>query len=246
MPESPAAPPIPDPGGPPPARVIGPGPAFACFFAYLGTQLVVLLFMAVAFASRHPPVWLLPVMALASMGVSAAVLYACVRGLLGGPLYQRGREIFALKASTLPRNAGAALAGGGLAAASTLLAPHLQPPPESGGPLQEMAAASDLGMGVLILIALLVAPPVEEFLFRGVLYHGLTRRLPPRLAALIVTVIFVALHVYENRAYWPAIASIALVALVLMGLRMRCDSLAPPLAAHFAFNAVLVAVATRG
>ncbi len=227
------------------SRVIGPGPAFACFFAYLGTQLVVSVFLAVAFASRHNPVWLLPVMALASMGASAAVLYACARGLLGGPLVERGREIFALKASTLPRNAGAALAGGGLAAATTLLAPHLQPPPETGNPLQEMAAASDLGMGVLILIALLVAPPVEEFLFRGVLYHGLTRRLPPSFAAPIVTVIFVLLHLYENHSYWPAIASITLLAVVLIGLRMRYDSLAPPLAAHFAFNAVMVAVATQ-
>lgn len=246
MPESPGAPPAPDPGGSPAPRVIGPGPAFACFFAYLGSQFLVGLAMLVAFASRQPPLWLMPVVALTSMVASAVVLYACVRGLLGGPLLERGRESFGLQASTLPRNAGAALAGGGLAAASYLLAPLLQPPPETGGPLQEMAAASDLGMGVLILIALLVAPPVEEFLFRGVLFHGLTRRLAPWLAAAIVTVIFVALHVYENRNYWPAVASITLLAALLIGLRMRFVSLAPPLVAHFAFNAVMVAVATRG
>jgi membrane protease YdiL (CAAX protease family) len=231
---------------PPPTSVFGPRSAFACFLAYLGSQFVAGIAVAIPFFSRERPVWLLPVIALVSMVVSAAVLYVCVRRLLGGPLRERGGEIFGLFASSLPRNAGAALAGAGLAALSRLLAPHLMPPPETGGPLQEMAAASDLGMGVLIVIALLVAPPVEEFLFRGVLYHGLSRRLAPWLAALIVTAIFTALHVYENRNYWPAILSITLLAVLLIGLRIRFVSLAPPLVAHFAFNAVMIAVATRG
>ncbi|MHC4134465.1 MAG: lysostaphin resistance A-like protein [Planctomycetota bacterium] len=233
---------------PPPPSVFGPGPAFACFLAYLGSQFVVGIAVAVPFASREAPVWLLPVMALVSMVVSAAVLYVCVRSLLGGPLRERGREKFGLRASSLPRNAGAALAGAGLAALSLAVAPILVPPPETGGPLQEMAEASDLGLLVLLVLALVVAPPIEEFLFRGVMYHGLSRRLAPWLAALIVTAIFVALHVYENRNYWPALVSITLLAVLLIALRIRFVSLAPALVAHFAFNAVMtaVAVATRG
>jgi membrane protease YdiL (CAAX protease family) len=228
-------------------RVFGPGPAFACFGAYLGSQIAVALAIAIPFFAQEPPVWLLPLAALVSMVVSAAVLYACARGLLGGPLRERGRERFGLFRSTLPRNAGAALAGAGLAALSLGVA-SVVPQPESVGPLQKMVAASDFGLVALVLIALAVAPPVEEFLFRGVLYHGLSRRLAPWLAALIVTVIFVALHLPENWDYWPALVSIALLAVLLIGLRMRFVSLAPALVAHFAFNAVMtsVAVATRG
>jgi len=232
---------------PPQPPVFGPGAAFACFGAYLGAQIVAGIAALLPFAHRAKPTWLLPVMALGSMAAGALVLRVCVRALLGGPVRERGREIFGLFASSLPRNAGAALAGAGLAALSLAVAPLLVPPPETGGPLQEMAASSDFGLLALVVIALVVAPPLEEFLFRGVMYHGLSRRLAPWLAALIVTAIFAALHVVENLNYWPAVASITLLAVLLIVLRMRYVSLAPALVAHFAFNAVMMvfAVATR-
>lgn len=233
---------------PPQPPAFGPGKAFACFGVYLGAQIVVGVATMLPFAFRPSrPTWLLPVVALGSLAAGALVLWVTVRAFLGGPVRERGRELFGLFASSLPRNAGAALAGGGLAGLSLAVAPLLVPPPDSGGPLHEMATSSDLGMLVLVVIALVVAPPLEEFLFRGVMFHGLSRRLAPWLAALIVTVIFAALHVVENLNYWPAVASITLLAVLLIVLRMRYISLAPALVAHFAFNAVMIvfAVATR-
>jgi membrane protease YdiL (CAAX protease family) len=229
---------------PPQPPAFGPGAAFACFGACLGAQILVGVAATIPFAYRgEQPTWLLPVMALASMAFGALALWICVRGFLGGPVRERGREIFGLYASSPPRNVCGALAGAGLAALSLVVPLYFVPPPESGGLLQEMFHASGFGMVALIVLALFVAPPLEEFLFRGVMYHGLRRRLAPWLAALIVTVIFVGLHVFENFNYWPAIVSIALLAVLLIVLRMRFESLAPALAAHFAFNGVMIAVA---
>jgi membrane protease YdiL (CAAX protease family) len=50
---------------------------------------------------------------------------------------------------------------------------------------------------LLLILAVAIAPPVEELIFRGVLLRSLMRRLRFWPAALISSVLFAALHLYE-------------------------------------------------
>jgi membrane protease YdiL (CAAX protease family) len=59
----------------------------------------------------------------------------------------------------------------------------------SGRPTSEIAA--------LLILAVLVAPPVEELIFRGVLLRALMRRIRFWPAALVSSALFAALHLYE-------------------------------------------------
>jgi membrane protease YdiL (CAAX protease family) len=59
----------------------------------------------------------------------------------------------------------------------------------SGRPVGELVA--------LLILAVLVAPPVEELIFRGVLLRALMRRIRFWPAALVSSALFAALHLYE-------------------------------------------------
>ncbi len=100
-----------------------------------------------------------------------------------------------------------------------------------------------LGWAVL---ALFVAPPVEEFLFRGVLWSGLVRSMGSGKAGVVVTLLFVASHVTEARGYWPAWIAISVLAVAALAVRVRSGSLLPPVVLHTSYNAVLVAAVYLG
>lgn len=83
------------------------------------------------------------------------------------------------------------------------------------------------------LVAIVLAPPAEEMLFRGLLYPTVKRAGFPRLALWGTTFLFAAIH-------WnlPSFASLVLLALVLTWLYEKTDNLLAPIAAHSLFNAL--------
>ena len=89
----------------------------------------------------------------------------------------------------------------------------------------------------------LVAAPIEEFVYRGVLFSGLSRSWGTLWSALFTTLVFVLAHVLEVRTYWPALLSVTLAATAFVILRIRMKSLMPAALCHAAYNAVLVAAA---
>lgn len=111
------------------------------------------------------------------------------------------------------------------------------------GPLA--AAASGGGMGRLAwaLLALAFAPFVEEFFFRGLLFAGFARSWGNRAGAIIVTVLFIAMHLFETFRYWPAIIAVTLLAIGAMAARRLTDSLAPAMTFHAGYNLVIVVMA---
>lgn len=119
-------------------------------------------------------------------------------------------------------------------------------PPEPGmplGPMAELTSMPGPGRLYVLAIALALAPVLEELLFRGVLLAGLTTswgRLP---AAGLTTLGFIALHANELRFYPAAAVGIVALALLALWLRVRFRALGPAIAAHFSYNAVLVAAA---
>jgi len=85
-------------------------------------------------------------------------------------------------------------------------------------------------------ICLLVCPLIEEFLFRGGMLAGFTRSLGTTRAAVIVTTLFVAMHLSETRLYYPAIISITVLALCTLAARQWSNSLIPPICFHTSYN----------
>ena len=86
----------------------------------------------------------------------------------------------------------------------------------------------------------LVAPLVEELLFRGALYGRLTKTSALR-AAVVTGLTFVVMH--TDVRHWPALM---VVASVLSYLRLVSGSLLPCLCLHVAFNAAGVLALVTG
>jgi hypothetical protein len=140
--------------------------------------------------------------------------------------------------------AGALLAAFYLFVLTQLFPPH---PGQSFGPLSQAAASASTSVRILFaLLAIFLAPPVEEFLFRGVLLTGFGNSWGVAPAALVVTVLFAVGHMVEVRTYWPALLSIFVLAGVTMALRLRTGSLWPGIGMHASYNAALMATMLIG
>jgi membrane protease YdiL (CAAX protease family) len=115
------------------------------------------------------------------------------------------------------------------------------PMPESAKP-GWLAAVAGGGWAyyLWIALALFIAPPVEEFVFRGMLWTGLARRWNPIMAGATVTFAFAAVHITQAGTYWPAMVAIATMGAAALVARVRSGSLIPAIALHLSYNAVVV------
>lgn len=116
-------------------------------------------------------------------------------------------------------------------------------PPQPGGrlgPFGQMAGTPGFSVAAWVVLVLFLAPPLEEVLFRGVLLRGLSRSWGLPAASVLVTGLFVLVHLPETGAYWPAIVAIGLVGVGALVARIRSHSLAPAIALHGAYNLVIV------
>ncbi|MSO31779.1 MAG: CPBP family intramembrane metalloprotease [Ilumatobacteraceae bacterium] len=84
---------------------------------------------------------------------------------------------------------------------------------------------------VLALVVVIGAPFVEELTYRGLLQGSLARRIPPRLALLIVAVFFAVVHMSPVE-----IPGLFAFALVLGTMRERTGRLGMCMVTHAAFN----------
>ncbi len=92
---------------------------------------------------------------------------------------------------------------------------------------------------VLFTLACIVAPVVEETLFRGVFYHYLRRRLPMVGAAAISGFIFAAIHPQGVLA----IPALGMIGFVFAMLREWRGSIIASMTAHFANNFTVLSIA---
>lgn len=99
----------------------------------------------------------------------------------------------------------------------------------SGGALWMIVPA------ITLLIAGLV-PCTEEVLFRGLLLCSASRRLRPWPAAVLVTLLFAAVHLIGVHGHLSVLFGIGALGAAAAWLRIRHHSLYPAMAAHIAFN----------
>jgi len=132
----------------------------------------------------------------------------------------------------------ACLAGGALMTFAIALLPPVLPD-STRFPLESLfnsrAAAYAIGA-----FAILVAPFVEEVIFRGVLFAIFESQVGLRFAILMTAILFGGLHVPEYWGAWNHMFLIFLVGLVFSLARGRTGSLAPSVFLHAGYNASMM------
>ncbi|HET7370807.1 MAG TPA: type II CAAX endopeptidase family protein [Gammaproteobacteria bacterium] len=175
-----------------------------------------------------------------SLGVIVVVLQTrhWARGLLG----ESGARGIACTRPRGPWLSRGAAVGILLGCAMFLLLTRLLPPdPEAlNGPLAQLAQGGLFARLVMVVLAVLVAPLIEEFLFRGAMFAAVARSWGVIAAVTLTTLAFVAIHLPDKMYYWPGLLAVGVLALVNCGLRLRYRSLAPAMVAHFTYNISLV------
>jgi membrane protease YdiL (CAAX protease family) len=176
--------------------------------------------------------------------IGAAVGGTVLAGLVVVRLIRRSGEgaLPAVGWRAAPAGAvGRAVAQGvGLIVLLVLAASVLPLPDHALGPLAEAARRGGWTRAAWALLAVAIAPPTEELVFRGVLYAGLAEKWGPSIAAALTTAIFVGLHVTEIGAYWPAWLAIGLLGVLALRVRLETGSLLPAIALHATYNLGLV------
>lgn len=102
---------------------------------------------------------------------------------------------------------------------------------------------------LLAAFAILVAPFMEEMLFRGFLYPAVERWTGPALSVLITALAFTGLHGAQLGYSWAALLPIFIVGTTLTIARVTTQSVARCVFIHMTYNFVLMAqtfVATHG
>jgi membrane protease YdiL (CAAX protease family) len=122
----------------------------------------------------------------------------------------------------------------------------LPSPPEL--PIEAMLrTATDAWL--MTFFGVLIAPFAEELLFRGLLFPALARRAGAVVSLVLTSLLFGAVHAQQLAGAWAQVGCIAVVGLVLTGVRWRFRSLACSTLVHAGYNGVLFAalfVQTRG
>jgi membrane protease YdiL (CAAX protease family) len=131
------------------------------------------------------------------------------------------------------------LAGGIALALAVLLAPPLLPEAREF-PLERLfnSPAAGYAMGGF---AILIAPPIEELIFRGFLFRVFEHRVGLRFAVLVTALLFAGLHVPEYWGAWNHALLILMVGFVFSLARGLTGSLAPSVVLHTAYNTCIMA-----
>lgn len=249
------APPVIAPPVIPPAEKLKAGLAtvvFAIYFAaqlgaaavVMGAALGVAAFQGTSLDQLNPK----------SEVMERAMAPTMLASVLGGGVGMFAGAWFLLRDRLRDRNAGAAwvlgpgkrwiqgfglgmivaLVSGGL---MSLLAPL--PDQEKLGPLTKMGLTPGMTQVFWIVIAVLLAPPIEELLFRGVLFSGFRNSFGAGKAAVLTTTLFVLLHIAETIHFLPAMLGIAALASVALWVRIRTAAVGPAIAVHMGYNGIV-------
>ncbi len=242
-PQEPFAAPGPQPPAePPPFPPWGLTAALAVVALFALTQLVVSLGAALLVRWVLPAGWgaggagFLKWSVPASLFVSHAAGWGAVYVLV--VTVHRLRLLEGLGLGRYPwRPAALAFLGGmGLQVLGALLIVFFPPPPDFVSPIESFLRLGRWAVVLLFLVAVVMAPALEETLFRGLLLPALRRRFAFPLSAGVVTALFTSLHATQTGSYWPPLLGIALCGWFLARSRERSGSLWPPMAFHAGFN----------
>ena len=113
-------------------------------------------------------------------------------------------------------------------------------PRQLTGPMQLLSTSRGATHVLFVLLAVVIAPPVEELMFRGVAFAAVARRSGTAAATLLTTLAFVVLHAADKIHYWPGFMLVGGLALANVFLRLRYRSLWPGILLHMTYNGLLI------
>jgi membrane protease YdiL (CAAX protease family) len=226
------------------------------FFVYVAAQALaafaVGMLAAMIFAAATPE---------RGPGFGEALMRAIALPTIGGSIFLSGLTVWFLVRHWLRGEAGglarvgvvrpqplhvsyAVLAGIALGFVHAYGVIGLFPPPFAAtqGPFVGAWREGGGARALLLVLTLVVAPVVEEFVFRGALFAGFTSRWPLVPAGAMVTALFVAMHLVDAGTYPASLISITLLGIGAFVARARSGSIFPPMALHAAYNMVAVVV----
>jgi len=106
--------------------------------------------------------------------------------------------------------------------------------PENQIPVQVLEKSTEPAQRVVFaLAAIVMAPLVEEILFRGILYPLLKHRGHPRLALWGTSLLFASIHIHL-----ASFIPLFLFGLILIWIYERTDTLLAPILTHATFNTI--------
>ncbi|NLD36878.1 MAG: CPBP family intramembrane metalloprotease [Desulfatiglans sp.] len=114
---------------------------------------------------------------------------------------------------------------------------------QKGGLLTQVAAQSGAGQYIVIIVALFIAPLIEELLFRGIMIGGLNRSFGIWWGVIISNLLFITLHYSEAIYFWPAFIGIGLLSALATWKRLTQKAIGPAVAVHFGYNLIIVGLA---
>jgi membrane protease YdiL (CAAX protease family) len=180
-------------------------------------------------------------------GATLVFLYAVVRGRSAAPFWQtmgwRGFRSMASSGSVMLRYV---FGGFALAVVVGWLGNFVGR--ESGIPMEELFRSRQ---SVLMLMALgiLVAPVVEETIFRGCIYPVIARKFGITTGIVATGALFGLAHAQQLGGAWGQIGLLICVGIVLTYVRARAGTVAASYFVHLGYNTILFAgfyVATGG
>jgi len=133
-----------------------------------------------------------------------------------------------------PRNWMAA--GAGLALAAQLY--FYISPTENELPIEQLFSSPGAGYA-LAIFGILVAPFVEEVVFRGFVYPVFERKWGLAAAVLLTATLFAVIHASQLWGGWEEIAAIFIVGVAFSYARGKTGSLAPSYLMHVGYNTAL-------
>ncbi len=137
-----------------------------------------------------------------------------------------------------PRPTASYLRMGALLAFGSMLASVAIGELDQPSPMLELFANRD-GLWLLGIYGILVAPCVEEMVFRGFLFDPLERYHGPLVALLVTSAVFSLLHGAQYSWQWERLAVLMAVGCAFGVVRIRSGSAKASAIAHAAYNGLL-------
>jgi membrane protease YdiL (CAAX protease family) len=152
------------------------------------------------------------------------------------------REILGLQRQGLPlwRLIGVPfLAGIGMAAVSSMMIHSREAQPAT--PLTRMveSTTSPWIFLSLLVVAVFMAPFLEEIIFRGYLYYLVEKIKGKKTAVILIAFLFGLLHVEQYWGDWTAITMVAILGVLLTLQRMWTRSSIPGVITHYVYNGAM-------
>jgi membrane protease YdiL (CAAX protease family) len=219
----------------------------AIFYLVVGAVLAKLALMAAASISHTPEGALkdLPPTYVAAVAISQALLSLAVLGFLWLLVRSRGTEPFWPSlgwkkfSSAIPHGALAVrFVLGGAALALAIQAASALVGERSSVPLEDFFRDRP---SVLMMTALgvLVAPLIEETLFRGFLYPIVARSFGVPIGILVTGTLFGLAHSLQLAGAWKQVALVTVVGIVLTYIRARTGTVLASFLVHLGYNSFL-------